>query len=196
MKTFRIEISGVSSLIQHRFSEQAEGDVSATTRAIGVVERGTPRAAAERAAYRNADGTLYHPGAALNRLLREAGGSHKIKGSRKSAKFVVPAAVLVLDDTIDLHMPGDPSIKLSDFEVDSRPVVIPATRGRVMRHRPRLDAWGLTFSVEIDDELLPPDFVQQLMVEGGRRLGIGDFRPERGGPFGRFMVVGWEEVSE
>lgn len=196
MKTFIAEIAGTSSLLQHRFGEQAEGDVGATTRVIGVVDRGTPRVAAEAVSYRNAEGILYHPGAAINRLLRESGGSHKIKGSRKSAKFVVPAAVLVLDDTIALHMPGDPNTPLTAFEVDSRPVVIPSTKGRVMRHRPRLDAWGMTFSVEIDDELLPPDFIHQLLTEGGRRLGVGDFRPERGGPFGRFMVVRWEEVGE
>ena len=27
---------------------------------------------------------------------------------------------------------------------------------------------------------------------GGRRVGLWAFRPERGGPFGRFQVSGWE----
>jgi hypothetical protein len=34
--------------------------------------------------------------------------------------------------------------------------------------------------------------IHQLFEEGGRRIGIGDFRPERGGPYGRFAIVSWE----
>ena len=29
----------------------------------------------------------------------------------------------------------------ADAEVDSRPVVIPSTKGRIMRHRPKLETW-------------------------------------------------------
>ena len=58
--------------------------------------------------------------ALIGRLLREAGSNHKLKGSRKSAKFVVPAAVLVLDDAIILRN-GDGQTPIKDFEVDSRP---------------------------------------------------------------------------
>jgi len=189
MKTVDVTIEGVTSLIQHRFSESAEVDLQKSTRLIGATKR-LPRDEAEQAAYRFPNGQLYHPGAAIARMLREAGANHKIKGSRRSAKFAVPSAVIVPDDAIALVCPetGKP---LDDFEVDSRPVVIPATKGRIMRHRPRLDKWAMKFTLEIDDDLLPTDFVHQLLEEGGRKLGIGDFRPEKGGPFGRFQVTQW-----
>jgi hypothetical protein len=190
MKTYTARIEGSTSLIQHRFSEQAEGESNKTTRLIGN-SRGTPREEAEKVAYRYPNGELYHPGAAIARLLREAGANHKIKGSRRSVKFAVPSAVIVLEDTISLIDPST-SMRFDDFEVDSRPVVIPATKGRVMRHRPRIDRWAMTFQLEIDDDLLPPDFVHQLLAEGGRKVGLGDFRPERGGPFGRFNITLWE----
>jgi len=197
MKSFSVTIEGVSGLIQHRFSEQSEGEVGAATRTVGIGHsRGTPREQAEHGAYRHPDGTLYHPGAAIGRLLRESGSNHKVKGSRKSVKFLVPAAILVLDDTISLHQPGNVDSKITDYEVDSRPVVIPATKGRVMRHRPRLDKWAMTFNLEVDDELLPPDFAYQLLSEGGKRLGIGDYRVERGGPFGRFQITNWVEIKD
>jgi hypothetical protein len=189
MKTITARIEGTTSLIQHRFSEQAESDSTKTTRLVGN-SRGTPREEAEKVTYRFPDGSLYHPGAAISRLLREAGSNHKIKGTRKSVKFAVPSAVIVLDDAIALEMPGSGEA-ISDYEVDSRPVVIPSTKGRVMRHRPRLDKWAMTFHLEIDDDLLPVEFVHQLLEEGGRKLGIGDFRPEKGGPFGRFAVTSW-----
>lgn len=81
---------------------------------------------------------------------------------------------------------------MSTFEVDSRPVVIPATKGRIMRHRPRFDSWRMKFQLELDDSLVPSDVCQQLLEEGGRQNGLGDFRPM----FGRFRVFSWSEISE
>lgn len=184
MITVTVEITGVSALLQNRFGMEAEAATG--TRRV-TVNRGTPREEAEKAAYRDDQGNCYFPGAAIARLLREAGAAHKQRGSRKSLKYIVPSAVLVPQDTIALHN-GKP---LHDFEVDSRPVTIPSTKGRIMRHRPRFEKWQATFVLEIDDDVLPPDMVQQLLTEGGRGIGIGDYRPERGGPFGRFMVTGW-----
>lgn len=189
-KLIDVEITGITSLLQHRFAEAAEVDGAAATRTVNVLTE-TPRDAAERVAYRKDDGTLYHPGAAIARLLREAGGSHKQKGSRRSVKYIVPAAVLVTEDALPLSN-GKP---LTDFEVDSRPVTIPATKGRIMRHRPRSDEWRIEFGLEIDETVLPAETIHQLLVEGGTRIGIGDYRPEKGGPFGRFQVTRWEVLE-
>lgn len=76
-----------------------------------------------------------------------------------------------------------------DFEVDSRPVTIPATKGRIMRHRPRFDQWGAAFEMQINDDLLSVDMAHQLLNEAGLSIGIGDFRPEKRGPFGTFRVT-------
>jgi hypothetical protein len=190
MKLVSIQIRGDTPLLQHRFTESAEQ--SGSTRKM-LVKYGTPREEAEKVSYRSPDGkSFYFPGAAIGRLLREAGGNHKLKGSRKSAKFVVPAAVLMMDDAVVITN-GDGQTPCKDFEVDSRPVVIPATKGRVMRHRPRFDCWGATFTLRINDTILPTEFIQQLLTEGGCQIGIGDYRPEKGGPFGTFQIVEWKE---
>lgn len=186
MKTITAQIKGITALLQHRFTETAESE--SATRKANIV-RGTPREEAEKVTYRAPDGTLYLPGAAIARLLREAGSQHKQRGTRRSLKWVVPSAVLVPQETITLHN-GAP---ITDFEVDSRPVTIPSTKGRIMRHRPRLDEWEATFNLEIDDTILPVEVVHQLLTEGGTSLGLGDFRPEKGGPFGRFRVIEWDE---
>lgn len=188
MKLIQAEIKGVTPLLQHRFNEESE--IPGETRRV-IVDRGTPREQAERASYRDKKTrTFYFPGASISRLLREAGSNHKLKGSRKSTKFIVPAAVLVLDDAITITN-GNGS-KPKDFEVDSRPVTIPATKGRIMRHRPRFDEWGARFTLRINDAILPEDFVHKLLTEGGEQIGIGDFRPEKGGPFGVFQVTNWK----
>lgn len=189
MKTFQVSIKGVTPLLQHRFGEEAEQ--SGATRGV-LVNRGTPREEAAKVVYQNKRGEFYFPGTAIGRLLREAGGSHKMKGSRKSAKYIIPAACLVMQDEIAIRN-GDGKTLAKEFEVDSRPVTIPATKGRVMRHRPRFDHWSATFVLRVNEKLLPPDFVNQLLSEGGQQIGIGDYRPEKGGPFGTFVLTEWKQ---
>lgn len=191
MKTYLAVIEGTTPMLQHRFDDAAE--MEATSRKIHV-KSVDPREAAEKCAYRNAQGALYFPGAGVARMLREAGASHKQRGSRKSLKFVIPAAVLVSEDQIVLRdNEGQP---LTEFEVDSRPVVIPSTKGRVMRHRPRLNQWHAEFTLEIDDDMLEPTLIHQLLIEGGSKNGLGDYRPEKGGPFGKFQVVSWAILAQ
>lgn len=185
-----VEIEGVTAYLMRRFTDQDAEDASKGSRNVLVV-RGTPREEADKSVYRNASGELYFPGAAIGRLLREAGGAHKMKGSRKSAKYLVPAAVIVLDDAIIFRDGQGKPIK--DYEVDSRPVTIPATKGRIMRHRPRLDEWRATFSIRVNPKILPVELIHRLLQDGGEQNGIGDFRPERGGPFGVFRVIHWTE---
>jgi hypothetical protein len=64
-----------------------------------------------------------------------------------------------------------------------------------MRHRPKINEWCACFIIEIDRTLVDINMIHQLLTEGGRRIGIGDFRPEKGGPFGRFQVDQWQTVD-
>jgi hypothetical protein len=105
--------------------------------------------------------------------------------------YVVPAAVIMTSEIALLHdKEGEP---VTNWEVDSRPVTIPSTKGRIMRHRPKIERWQATFSFEVDTEVLHASMIHQLLEEGGRRIGILDYRPERGGPYGRFRVISWQE---
>lgn len=191
MKRFKVQIVGDTPLLQHRFGDEQQANSGKSTRRVQLNEL-TPREEAEKVCYRASDGRFFFPGAAIGRLLREAGGAHKQRGSRKSVKFIVPAAVLVLDDAVTI-LNADGHTPIKDFEVDSRPVVIPATKGRVMRHRPRYDKWSASFSIRVNEAVLEPALVHRLLTEGGEQIGIGDFRPEKGGPFGVFRVTRWEE---
>lgn len=124
---------------------------------------------------------------AIPRVISSAGANHKMKGSRKSVRYVVPAAVRIFHDGIVILDPK--TLKpVETFEVDARPVAIPATKGRVMRYRPRFEQWAAKFDIVVNDDMLEVNFVHQLLTEGGQNFGIGDFRPEKGGPFGCFLV--------
>ncbi len=79
-----------------------------------------------------------------------------------------------------------------EYEIDSRRVVI--QRQGIVRSRPLIYPWVLTFQVkwETGDLGRGTDFVEvvlrTLLERIGTSIGIGDFRPARGGRFGRFTV--------
>ena len=183
-------LEGTTPMLQHRATEEA---LSGKTRRNTHSEEEDPRTIAERGVYRVGQ-QLAFPGAAIARMLREAGGAHKAKGSRKSLKYLVPAAVLVLDDLCLLYL-ADRKSALVDYEVDSRPVTIPATKGRVMRHRARFNEWAARVHLRINDDILDEQTIRRLMLEGLQQIGLGDFRPEKGGPFGVSDLVAWEMTT-
>lgn len=188
MKTVEVEIRGTSPLLIRRYSEQAEQ--SGSSRAV-LVEKRDPREEAARSAYVARDGTYYFNAFSIPRSMANAGSNHKMKGSRKSLKFIVPSAVRVTTDEITILNGNGPA---KAFEVDARPVTIPATKGRVMRYRPRWNEWGARFSLVVDESILPVDLAHRLLTEAGVSYGIGDFRPEKGGPFGCFRVTAFNEM--
>ena len=61
-----------------------------------------------------------------------------------------------------------------------------------MIHRPRLEKWSAKIDLRVNEELMSESIVRQLLTEGGQQIGVGAFRPEKGGPFGMFDVVAWD----
>lgn len=189
MKTIEVEIRGTSPLLIHRFNEDAEQ--AKPRRKIEVSNR-DPRTEAAKVAYKREDGTFYFNAFSIPNCMGNAGANHKMRGSRKTLRFVVPSAVRVMREDITILNGQGPA---KDFEVDARPVTIPATKGRIMRYRPRFNQWGAKFELILDDSLLSCEDAQLLLTEAGVSIGIGDFRPEKRGPFGCFRVISFQEAG-
>jgi len=113
-----------------------------------------------------------------------------LSGTRKSLKSGSGGAVVPVNEEIYFVE----KYKLKNIEVDSRPVVV--QRARIMRHRARLEDWTLNFDLEIDETIIPVDQLAEVIADSGRRAGLGDFRPPKGGPFGRFIVTKWKVQGE
>lgn len=186
MYTINVQISGITPLLMNRFTEENEIKVSSGVSKVAVGDKGTPREQAQKKAYADSDGNLYIPGPNIFACLIQAGKYHKNGKSKVTTtkNSLVPAGMAVSEIVCGLDT--------KEFEVDSRSVVIPATGGRIMAHRPRLDEWKLSFTLEVDEEMFSPEFVRLLVDDAGRKVGLGDFRPDRKGPFGKFVVSGWQ----
>jgi hypothetical protein len=173
----QVRIEGLTPLLMNRFTESE----SAST------NRGTPREQAARAAYCNAEsGELYVPGPNMLAALVDAGRFHRLgrKHVTTEKHSLVPVGLRVPERMIPLGT--------AKYDVDSRRVRMPATGEYVMRHRARVDPWKATFSVDVDEQVFSAQFVRALVDDCGQKIGLGDYRPATRGPFGRFVVAGWE----
>jgi len=169
----KVSIKGISPLLMHSFPLVAPE----------AIEKKTPAEQAEYSAYRDPDGQLYIPGLNIQRAFVSAATYSKGKG-RGSLQRQVAACVFVTPERVLLGV--------KEYVIDSRAVVIAATKGRIVRHRPKLETWAVTFGVEYDDTLMTETQVRRIVDDTGSRVGLLDFRPEKKGPFGRFIVTAWE----
>ena len=169
-----VTIKGLSALLMHRFPLEP----------IEAIEKKTKEEQAEIAAYRDSvTRELYVPGVNVQRALISAAMYSKGKG-RASLQKPIAACVLVTPERLLLGR--------HEYEIDSRAVVMPSTKGRIVRHRPRIEDWKITFTVEWDGDLVTEDQIRRVVDDAGARVGLLDFRPERKGPFGRSIVTSWE----
>ncbi len=69
--------------------------------------------------------------------------------------------------------------------------------GRVKRKFPVIREWSGNVTFYILDEIISQDVFTAHLKEAGNFIGIGRFRPENGGFYGRFAVdrVDWQEAS-
>ena len=52
--------------------------------------------------------------------------------------------------------------------------------------------WTGTLSVTVFDEIIPKDLLVQTVEYAGIFIGVGQFRPENQGSFGRFKATNWK----
>ena len=67
------------------------------------------------------------------------------------------------------------------------PVVV--QRNRILRTRAKFDDWSCQFVVDVDDELVDQLQLSHWVDIGGRRIGLGDWRPAKSGQYGRFTAT-------
>lgn len=175
-KMYDVEIKGVTPLLQNRF-EGGEPDTSTKKKTQTTKENNV-----EDTLYQ-IDGQPYQPSESIRQCLIESGKAFKKGKSNLSKTFA--SFCMVTPEAIDLK---------EKWTTDRRAVVIPSTKGRVMRNRARFDKWTLKFQIQIlDDDEISEKTLHDALSYGGHYIGIGDYRPQKKGMYGRFIVSSVKE---
>jgi hypothetical protein len=188
VKDIKITIQGVTPLMCNRFTDEAAAKATNGSTIInGAGNRGTPREQAESRLYIGQDGvTTVIPQPNLLRCVVEGGRFHKA-----GKKQITTKKESMLYSCVDIVETEFPIVHNDPWHPDSRPVVIPSTGGRILCHRPMFNDWSLEFTLSVDDQFINLNLMRQIVDDAGRRVGLGDFRPDRKGPFGKFVVTSW-----
>lgn len=151
---------------------------------VEAIDKKSPDEQAKISEYRSPKGELYIPGVNIQRAF--VNGATYSKGKGRGSLQKAAAACIIVDPEYAVLTP-------QQYVLDSRPVVIAATKGRIVRHRPKFEKWEVDIFIRWDDTLLKESEVRRIVDDTGSRVGLLDFRPEKKGPFGRFVVNSWEK---
>lgn len=194
MKLFEIELEGITPLMHHKMNEE---DLFSLLGVKGgkkkLKETRTPREIADRHAYRTTDGKYCIPLDYVSGAFRDVASDYKQKNSqRKSYKMIARGVFGPTEEFATLmDTQGNP---IDKFEVDIRKATN-HQKGAIAVCRPRFEQWKIKFVAELDDTIIEPETALQILEDSGRRAGIGSFRVNRGGYFGKFQVIKWQEIK-
>lgn len=179
MKQINVTIKGTAPLLQHKMTTEQEAQLaSKTKKSAGQSKADKP----EDFLYKIGDKIVQPSEHILQAIIKQL-SNYKIQGKgKKTYKELGKGSLNITPEYIE-H-------KNQLWITDTRTVIIPATKGRVVRNRPRLNEWELAFTIELINDDLPVEVVKSALDDAGRESGIGDYRPR----FGRFIVTTFNEV--
>lgn len=191
MLNITVELTGISPLICNKFSDAAAMASSNGTRgSSAATDRGTPLDIATSKLYVGHDEKPMIPQPNLLRCLVDGGKFHKVGKSQLTTQSGSMLFACLFVEATEIPIEHD-----QPWKVDTRAVVIPSTKGRILTHRPVFDDWRLRFEMQLDTSLCSARLMRQVVDDAGSRIGLGDFRPSKKGPYGRFCVTHWQELQ-
>jgi hypothetical protein len=177
IRTFRV--TGKSPLLMNNGAAMRPADNTA----VKTKKIPTPEEEAAAKVYKLDSGELYLPAIAFRSSL--LGGCIGRKIGKRAAKTYVSAGVFSVQTECILTDP--PTNKpITEYHINTMRAVV--QRNGVLRSRPEITEWQVDVQLEIDRDFLTPETVLELFNLAGKLVGIGDYRPEKTGPYGRYTV--------
>lgn len=180
MEKIEVSIQGTTPLIFNRFRDKAiEGKSKKRTGAMAEAE-------IEDKLYLE-DGKVQLPAVYLKNAISEAAKKFKIPQQGKSTYSKLVAS------TVDIE-PFYIELQADKYKVFRISAVNPMTKGRMMTERPKFDEWSASFEIILNDDGVPISVINEILEQAGKYVGVGDWRPEKKGMFGKFMITSFKKV--
>jgi len=179
-KRIRFGVVGTSPLIQHAWSDKGLDMMRKTPgerRKTPKVGR-DPEGEANAAMYLTDDGGYGVPIMAFKSAL--IGAAHKDIGLektlvRKSLFFVCTDSNGIIPMIADDPICREDIVRVGMGQTD-------------LRYRPEFRGWKFVVTCDVDSDALTEADVINLVNRAGFGVGIGEWRPEKGGEYGRFAI--------
>lgn len=195
-ETLSVPIIGTSPLIVHNFSEKSKRqmlDAQQGKKKVKVVR--DPQEEYEAAFYRihDEDGIKRY-GFPVTAFKAATTGAARFYGKDVSMtslrQFMFMRGILTKADPqqlVEIH--GDPQMREDVVRLGG------PSRSADLRYRPEFPEWSATLTVTYVTSSLSRQSVLSLIDAGGMGIGVGEWRPEKRGEFGTYMVDPNREVE-
>lgn len=184
MGTVRVNIIGTSPMIMHRFSAKARRELLLPKKKANRAEKETslkhdPVAEFRETIYMNRNpeepSCVHLPTNAFSKAMANA--ALDIPGASKSQMLRL---VSVISTQVNIF--GIPSLFMSMVR-SSDMAKTPDVRTRAL-----FPEWACTLEIEFVSSLIRGNQIANLLAAAGKIVGMGDWRPQKGGQYGKFRI--------
>lgn len=204
-KVVEVDIVGCAEgMLQNQLSEEAKSTIKFGAR-TGAVKTRTQKTEEAQANWRNTghfakDGSRGHPSESFLKAMQQAVTMVTLSAGKKASNMKMMLRCLsVLPDTFSKEgLPltcfvGDPKANFDKKVEPAEHWAVNRKAGNVpvpvyRTHIP--GGWKMTVKISFDSSVLSVQDVLMLMQKAGSNVGVGSWRKECGGVFGRWEVVG------
>jgi hypothetical protein len=174
VETVNVEVIGTSPLICRNWSQTQKDLMLAkqTKRACKAREAKKPERDYEESLYRHPQGGYGFPAVAFKAAAVRAGTYAEMKMTFLRGAFHVSGEMVKLN--------GEPSMREDMVRLQGKVADI--------RYRGQFAEWSAVVPIQVNVSVLSIEQLANLLVIAGFAVGVGEWRPEKNGQYGRFNV--------
>jgi len=181
IKQVVIPIKGISPLIVHKFDQKVIIEMEAKQQGKSKTEKHkirVPEDDFEGAKHKSPLGWDGFPAGGFKRSM--------IRGAKNTGVVMKDAmsAFFVKADCEETHL-----VKINGNCRMRTDMVRVGMGSADVRYRPEYLDWNASLTIEFNEGMLSLDQILQMISAAGYGVGVGDWRPEKGGGYGRYELV-------
>jgi len=176
LERINVSIMGVSPLIMHKWSQKAKEMMLSKQMKLATAGKQAkdPQADFESSIYVDASGLPAFPSVAFKAAAVDAAIAMDFKKVNLRQAF---------------HIEGE-MVPIVGSDPTPREDMVRVGMGTAdVRHRAQFETWGTALPITINVGLLSVEQLVNLFNAAGFGIGVGEWRPQRDGQFGRFKVA-------
>lgn len=196
LRIIEIDIQGLTALIQHRWSTKARDQIRNKQTGHGTAKKGPKDIEADfvdstyfiKKVF-NGDGTVDWGASIVGfpTVAFKAAAASAFNFVHGMKKAVIRGAFHIINgeetedgSLVPIYHPNVPRMREDMVRIFNGTAD--------MRHRPEFMPWSTRLTCEYNDRVITPSTLFNLFQHAGFSVGVGEWRPEKDGDYGRFKV--------
>jgi len=177
-----VKIKGTSPLIMHRWDQKAKQMMldKQMKKTVTKVAK-DPEADYEATIYKFEDGGLGFPADAFKQSMIRGAKQLELTMTDMRTGFFIHGVYCERDARELVPLKGDLSMREDMVRI--------AMGTADIRYRAQVSNWTATLNISHNASIVSFDYIVNMIQAAGYGVGLGDWRPEKDGMFGRFEIV-------